>query len=125
MAARSPPSHLGPRFGHMPLDKITTPVVAQFRADLVAKELSDNGQSYADGSLGEDELTWLARRADGGFGLVSTCATYVALDGKGWDGEIGIESDARLPGLARLAARLHRGGAAAIVQLFHGGVRAT
>jgi len=33
--------HLKPRFGGMPLDEITTSEVAQFRADLVAKKLSD------------------------------------------------------------------------------------
>jgi integrase len=33
--------HLKPRFGNMPLDEITTSEVAQFRADLVAKKLSD------------------------------------------------------------------------------------
>jgi integrase len=33
--------HLEPRFGGMPLDEITTAEVAQFRADLVAKKLSD------------------------------------------------------------------------------------
>jgi len=33
--------HLEPRFGEMPLDEITTSEVAQFRADLVAKKLSD------------------------------------------------------------------------------------
>lgn len=32
--------HLGPRFGDMPLDEITTSEVAQFRADLVAKNLT-------------------------------------------------------------------------------------
>src|SRR5688572_30681699 len=33
--------HLKPRFGEMPLDEITTSEVAQFRAHLVAKKLSD------------------------------------------------------------------------------------
>src|SRR5262245_635882 len=84
-----------------------------------------NGQSLADGLLGDDELAWLARRADGGFGMISTCATYVALDGKAWEFELGIDRDACVLGRARLAARIHRTGAAAIVQLFHGGVRAT
>src|SRR6185295_18253617 len=84
-----------------------------------------NGQSLPDGSLGDDELQWLARRADGGFGLVATCAAYVALDGKAWDGQLGVDRDDHVPGLARLAARLRGAGAAAIVQLFHGGVRAT
>src|SRR5207247_1029887 len=84
-----------------------------------------NGQSLTDGTLGDDELAFLAARADGGFGLVSTCAAYVAKDGKAWDGELGIDRDDQVPGLARLARRLQQGGAAAIVQLFHGGVRAT
>jgi 2,4-dienoyl-CoA reductase-like NADH-dependent reductase (Old Yellow Enzyme family) len=84
-----------------------------------------NGQSLADGRLGDDELAWLARCADGGFGLIETCAAYVGLDGKAWDGELGVDRDDDLPGLTRLAARLRRGGAFALVQLFHGGVRAT
>lgn len=83
-----------------------------------------NGQSLADGHLGEDELAWLARRADGGFGMIETCAAYVARDGKAWAGELGVDRDDGLPGLTRLASRLRRGGAAAIVQIFHGGVRA-
>ncbi len=33
--------HLEPRFGKLRLDEITTPVVARFRADLVAKKLGD------------------------------------------------------------------------------------
>lgn len=84
-----------------------------------------NGQSLADGRLGDDELDWLARRADGGFGLIETCAAYVGLDGKAWDGQLGVDRDDDIPGLTRLAGRLHRGGATAYVQLFHGGVRAT
>jgi 2,4-dienoyl-CoA reductase-like NADH-dependent reductase (Old Yellow Enzyme family) len=83
-----------------------------------------NKQSQADGLLGEAELEFLAARADGGFGTIETCATYVALDGKGWDGELGIDRDATIPGLERLAARLHTAGAKALVQLFHGGARA-
>ncbi len=83
-----------------------------------------NLQSHADGLLGDDELNFLARRADGSFGLVTTCAAYVALDGKAWNGELAIDRDECLPGLTRLAARIHEGGAVAMVQLFHGGVRA-
>jgi 2,4-dienoyl-CoA reductase-like NADH-dependent reductase (Old Yellow Enzyme family) len=83
-----------------------------------------NLQSHADGLLGDDELAFLARRAGGGFGLVETCAAYVAQDGKAWPGELGVDRDECVPGLTRLAARLHDGGAACMVQLFHGGVRA-
>ena len=83
-----------------------------------------NQQSLADGSHGDDELAWLGRRADGGFGMVATCAAYVARDGKAWDGQLGVDRDDQLPGLSRLAARIRRTGAVAIAQLFHGGVRA-
>jgi 2,4-dienoyl-CoA reductase-like NADH-dependent reductase (Old Yellow Enzyme family) len=90
----------------------------------IALAAMTNGQSQPDGLLGDDELAWLARRADGGFGLVATCAAYVSLDGKAWDGELGVDRDACIPGLARLAERIHAGGARAMVQLFHGGARA-
>jgi 2,4-dienoyl-CoA reductase-like NADH-dependent reductase (Old Yellow Enzyme family) len=83
-----------------------------------------NGQSLPDGQLGDDEYNWLARRADGGFGLIETCAAYVGRDGKAWAGELGVDRDEELPGLTRLADRIRRGGAVAIAQLFHGGVRA-
>ncbi len=83
-----------------------------------------NKQSHADGSLGDDEFGWLTSRAAGGYGLVMTCAAHVAKDGQGWPGELGIFDDALLPGLTRLATAIRSHGAAAFVQIFHGGVRA-
>ncbi len=83
-----------------------------------------NQQSHADGTLSDDELRFLAMRADGGFGLVETCAAFVSEDGKAWPGELGVHDDRMIPGLARLARRLHEGGALASAQLFHGGLRA-
>ena len=91
----------------------------------IALAAMTNGQSHPDGTLGDDELHWLERRAQGGFGLVCTCAAYVAKDGKAWDGELGLDRDDDLPGLTRLAAAIKRHGAVAMAQLFHGGVRAT
>jgi 2,4-dienoyl-CoA reductase-like NADH-dependent reductase (Old Yellow Enzyme family) len=83
-----------------------------------------NMQSHPDGKLSDDELHFLAMRADGGFGLVETCAAHVAQDGKAWAGELSIASDDMLPGLTRLAHRIGQGGALASAQLFHGGIRA-
>lgn len=83
-----------------------------------------NQQSHEDGTLGDDEYAWLARRVDGGFGMIETCAANVALDGKAWEGELGVDRAADLPGLSRLAPRLKVRGGLGIVQLFHGGVRA-
>lgn len=100
-----------------------------FRTGLTAKNRvvlapMTNKQSHDDGSLGEDELRWLTSRAKGGFGTVMTCAAHVAKDGQGWPGELGVFDDALLPGLTRLATELHEKGAVAIMQIFHGGMRA-
>ena len=84
-----------------------------------------NTQSHEDGTLGDDEFSWLLRRAEGGFGLVSTCACYVSEEGKAWQGQLGIDKDAQLPGLRKLAAALRSAGAKPIVQLFHGGYKAS
>lgn len=83
-----------------------------------------NQQSHEDGSLSEDELRFLSLRAQGGFGLVETCAAHISQRGKAWSGELGVHDDAMVPGLERLASALHAGGALAAVQLFHGGLRA-
>jgi 2,4-dienoyl-CoA reductase-like NADH-dependent reductase (Old Yellow Enzyme family) len=83
-----------------------------------------NKQSNEDGTLGGDERNWLLSRADGGFGVVMTCAAHVAKDGQGWSGELGIFDDALLPGLRSLASALRERGAVSMVQIFHGGVRA-
>ena len=90
----------------------------------VALAAMTNGQSHEDGTLGDDELAWLTRRADGGFGIVATCAAHVSKDGQGWAGELGVFDDAQLPGLKKLATALHDRGALAVAQIFHGGMRA-
>lgn len=82
-----------------------------------------NQQSHADGTLSDDELRWLEMRMRGGFGVVETCASHVALEGQGWPGELGVYDDRLLPGLQRLASALARHEAIGLVQIFHGGVR--
>lgn len=92
-----------------------------------------NMQSHQDGTCSPEERRFLGYRSDGGFGLVMTCAAHVAQDRKAWSGELGIHDDSMLPGLRRLAERIHSPeGAAegaprplACVQLFHGGLRAS
>lgn len=83
-----------------------------------------NQQSHPDGSLSDDEMRWLLRRAEGGFGIISTCAAHVALDGQGWSGELGIFDDGQIPRLRELSSALAARGALSLVQIFHGGVRA-
>lgn len=83
-----------------------------------------NTQSHADGTVSDDELSWLEARGTGGFGLVMTCAAYVAPAGQAWAGQVGIASDAHVPGLRRLADALRATGTTSSVQLHHGGRRA-
>ncbi len=82
-----------------------------------------NLQSHADGTLSDDEINWLVKRAEGGFGLVMTAAAHVQQVGQGFPGQLGIWSDDHLPGLTRLAALLRERGALSSVQLHHAGIR--
>lgn len=83
-----------------------------------------NQQSHDDGSLGDGELQWLKLRAEGGFGLVTTCATHVQANGQGFAGQLATFDDRHIPGLERLATAVRRAGACAIAQIYHAGVRA-
>ena len=83
-----------------------------------------NKQSHADGTLSEEEITFLNRRAEGGFGLLTTAASHVQESGQGWDGEFGVWGDHHIPGLTRLASTLNQHGTRSFVQIFHGGMRA-
>jgi len=82
-----------------------------------------NKQSNEDGTLSDEEINWLIRRAEGGFGIVTTAATHVVSEGQGWDGEMGVWGDHQLPGLTRLAAGIKEQGAVSLAQIFHGGMR--
>ncbi|WAS95580.1 NADH:flavin oxidoreductase [Nannocystis punicea] len=82
-----------------------------------------NQQSEADGVCSPAEQRWLERRAEGGFGVVETCAAHIAPDGQGFDGQLGVWGDHQLPRLRELAAGIARAGAIGLVQLYHGGVR--
>ncbi len=83
-----------------------------------------NQQSHEDGQISEAEHRWLVRRAEGGFGIVTTAATHVHPGGQGWAGELGVWGDHQLPGLTRLATALREAGAVSLAQVFHGGQRA-
>jgi 2,4-dienoyl-CoA reductase-like NADH-dependent reductase (Old Yellow Enzyme family) len=83
-----------------------------------------NLQSHPDGSLSDDEFRWLTKRADGGFGLVMTCAAHVQAVGQGFPGQLGVFGDQHLEGLTRLASTIKAKGSVAAIQLHHAGNRA-
>ncbi|MFE5838249.1 FAD-dependent oxidoreductase [Arthrobacter sp. NPDC056493] len=75
----------------------------------------------ADGNITEQYIDYLLTRARAGLGMVTTEATYVRADGKGRTHQLGLHTDAMIPGLRRLTDALHAEGALAAVELNHGG----
>jgi 2,4-dienoyl-CoA reductase-like NADH-dependent reductase (Old Yellow Enzyme family) len=84
-----------------------------------------NMQSHDDGSLSTDELNWLLARAQGGFGVIESCATHVAPDGKAWPGELGCFDLATASSWAPLVQAVQPHRSLLLAQLFHGGSRAS
>lgn len=76
--------------------------------------------SYPDGNLRESEEPYLESRSEG-LGATMTAACYVHKSGHAFEGQWACSGDAFLPSLARGAEAIHRGGAAAILQIHHGG----
>jgi 2,4-dienoyl-CoA reductase-like NADH-dependent reductase (Old Yellow Enzyme family)/thioredoxin reductase len=79
------------------------------------------GYGNADGTISDRLVAYLARRAQGGTGLIITEVCAVVPRGKGFSKEIGAWSDEFIPGLARIPAELHGFGAKAALQLHHAG----
>jgi 2,4-dienoyl-CoA reductase-like NADH-dependent reductase (Old Yellow Enzyme family) len=82
-----------------------------------------NQQSHEDGSLSDEEFNWLTKRAEGGFGMVMTCASHVQQIGKGFSGQLGIFSDTLNEGHRRLTKAIKSHGSLALIQLHHAGMR--
>ena len=83
-----------------------------------------NKLSEEDGTLSDEEIGWLLRRAEGGFGIVTTAATHVHPGGKSWEGEMGVWGDHQVPRLRELSSGIGERGAVSLAQIFHGGLRA-
>ena len=79
------------------------------------------GTGYAgpDGTVTDRLLSYLARRAAGGTGMIITEVCAVDTRGKGFPNELGAWSDELVPSLARIPEALHRFGAKAVLQLHH------
>ncbi|BAH49784.1 FAD-dependent oxidoreductase [Rhodococcus opacus] len=74
-----------------------------------------------DGTMTDEYIAYLERRAAGGAALVFTEASYVRADGKGRIRQMGVDVDERIPGIAKMAEAIHAQGALAGVELNHGG----
>lgn len=76
--------------------------------------------SFYDGVITEDEKRYYHMRSKE-VGAVVTAAANVSLNGKGWEGELGVYDDKHIPGLSELASSIKINGTKAFLQLYHGG----
>lgn len=76
--------------------------------------------SKGDGSIHDDELVYLHRRA-AGLGMVITAAAYVTPLGHAFPGQWACDTDETLPSLRAAADVIHEQGSKAVLQLHHGG----
>ncbi len=88
---------------------------------LVMAPMSD-GFADKDGNVGERTLAFCAARAAGGVGMITTASASIDFPA-GYLGlyELRVDTDAFIPGLARLAAAIKRQGAKASLQIVHAG----
>lgn len=70
--------------------------------------------------VSDEELAYYKERSNGVGTIITACA-YVSENGKGFDGQMGIDHDGTIERLSKLADVIHEGGANGVVQLYHGG----
>ena len=75
------------------------------------------------GAVTQQSIEYYSRRAAGGVGLIIVEATYVAVSGRGFPGQLGLDRDGALVGQFELVEAVHRKGARIAVQLHHAGSR--
>ncbi len=103
-----------------PLSPIELPFGLKLRNRFVVAPMTTYS-SQEDGNISPDELPYLARRAQGGFGMVMTAACAVHPRGKAFDGQWACWSDEFLGSLSAVALAIKARGAAAVLQIHHGG----
>src|SRR5882672_4519790 len=77
--------------------------------------------SDEEGHVTDDTIAYYMARVRGGTGLITVEMASPERAGRHRRREMGIYDDRFLPGLTRLVAEIHRGGARASIQLGHGG----
>jgi 2,4-dienoyl-CoA reductase-like NADH-dependent reductase (Old Yellow Enzyme family) len=81
------------------------------------------GMAAEDGSCTEVLIAKMAELAEGGVGLIITSHAFVSLEGRARNRQIGIHSDAMIPGLRKMAEAVHGKGGRIVVQLAHAGAQ--
>lgn len=82
-----------------------------------------NNKADERGFVTETLVDHYRRHAAGGPGMVVVEHAYITLTGRVDANQLGIWSDDHVAGLAEIAAAIHQGGAAAVIQITHAGAR--
>lgn len=80
--------------------------------------------SLEDGTVSLNELDYLDKRS-GGVGMFISPVAYVNELGKGFEGELSVDDDRFIPGLAKMAAIMKQNNSKAILQIFSAGRKTT
>lgn len=81
----------------------------------------NNFCDYKTCEVTEREIAYLRERARGGYGIVTSSGGHTHILGKGYIGQMGLDSDDFLPGVKRLVQAMKTGGGIAIGQVMHTG----
>ncbi len=76
-----------------------------------------------DGNVSDQEIEYYSYRSHG-VGMVITATTYLQPTGKGFNGQFYSGDDSKIDSMNRLTDTIHKGGAKAILQVFHAGRKA-
>ena len=79
------------------------------------------GLADDDGGCTHRLVELYARLAEGEVGLIITGHSYVLLEGKHAQGQLGIYKDALIPGLKSLTRAVHEKGGRIVIQISYGG----
>lgn len=101
------------------LKPITLPNGIEIKNRVVLPPMTEQ-MSFEDGTVTLEEINYMHQRA-GGVGLFITPVAYINKEGKGFEGQLGVDDDNKIPGLSRLAHAIKSRGAKAILQIFSAG----
>lgn len=81
-------------------------------------------QSNSDGTISIEEVAWLERLAEDGYGLIISCASAISNTSIAFHNQLSVANDNMIVGLSKLSERMKIHNSINIIQLCHGGSRA-